>query len=195
MQIGSNNSLTYLRPSSWWSKIFRYFGKCQSATYQEQYEYCGVRLFDLRLYADKHCHIIAKYGSHKYSIFSLYEILNYLDKKGDVTIRITFEAYVDDILGDVEYRRIEEKFIQICNVIETIYPNIKYFGGYRAYDKKKLYVFNYEKENGIPSIIDIANENWLYRAFPILSSITNRKNIVKYENEDAFLLLNYVDIR
>ena len=195
MLIGSNNSLTYLRPSSWWSKILRMFNKCQSANFQEQYDYCGVRLFDLRLYADKHCHIIAKHGNTKYPIFSLYEVLSYLDKKEDVTVRLTFEATEWDVSADMDYETIEKKFIHTCNVLETIYPNIKYFGGRRACDNKKLYKFDYEEKYGSPNIIDIANDTWLHRAFPILSALTNRRNIRKYEKEDGFLLLNFVDIR
>lgn len=195
MLIGSNNSLTYLRPSSWWSKIFRWSNKCQSANFQEQYDYCGVRLFDLRLYADEHCHIIAKHGNTKYTIFSLYEILSYLDKKKDVTVKLTFEATEWDIISDMEYIRIEEKFINTCNILETIYPNIKYIGGRRAYDNKKLYCFEYEEKNGTPNIIDMANNIWLYRVFPILSSLRNRRNIRKYEKKDEFLLLNFVDMR
>lgn len=195
MLIGSNNSLTYLRPSSWWSRFFRWFGRCQSTTYKEQYEYCGVRLFDLRLYADEHCHIIAKNGNTRYSIFSLYEILSYFDKKGDVTIRISFDATVSDTVNNSEYNRIEEKFVNTCKIIETIYPNINYFGGYRICDSKLLYKFWYERHNGIPNIIDKANCSWLYRKLPILSCLRNRYNIKKYEKEDGFLLLNFVDRR
>lgn len=195
MLIGSNNSLTYLRPSSWWSRVFKWFGECQSSTYIQQYEYCGVRLFDLRLYADEHCHIIVRNRNFRYSIFSLYEILSYFNKKGDVTVRISFEATLFDLINDSEYSRIEEKFVQICKIIESIYPNINYFGGYRSYDNKVLYKFRYEAENGAPNIIDITVNSWLYRKLPILSSIRNRYHIKKYEKEDGFLLLNFVDSR
>ena len=195
MLIGSNNSLTYLRPSSWWSRVFKWFGECQSSTYIQQYEYCGVRLFDLRLYADEHCHIIVRNRNFRYSIFSLYEILSYFNKKGDVTVRISFEATLFDLINDSEYSRIEEKFIKICKIIETIYPNINYFGGYRSYDNKVLYKFRHEAENGAPNIIDITVNSWLYRKLPILSSIRNRYYIKKYEKEDGFLLLNFVDRR
>ena len=195
MLIGSNNSLTYLRPSSWWSRVFKWFGECQSSTYIQQYEYCGVRLFDLRLYADEHCHIIVRNRNFRYSIFSLYEILSYFNKKGDVTVRISFEATLFDLINDSEYSRIEEKFVQICKIIESIYPNINYFGGYRSYDNKVLYKFRYEAENGAPNIIDITVNSWLYRKLPILSSIRNRYHIKKYEKEDGFLLLNFVDRR
>lgn len=191
MLIGSNNSLTYLRPSSWWSRVFKWFGKCQSATYREQYENCGVRLFDFRLYADKHCHIIARNGNFKYSIFSLFEILSYLDKKGDVAIRITFESNFSDLIHDDEYKRILEKFVQVCEIIEVIYPNINYFGGYRSYDGEVLYKFKYEVENGASNIIDVPKNSWL----PILSCIKNRYYIKKYEKEEGFLLLNFVNIQ
>ena len=195
MLIGSNNSLTYLRPSSWWSKIFKWFGRCQSSTYIEQYEYCGVRLFDLKLYADEHCHIIIKNGKYKYSIFSLFEILNYLNKKGDATVNISFDASLDDVTSDVEYDRIEDKFLHMCKIIETVYPNIQFLGGRRTYDKKVMYLFENERVNGIPIIINKSYNSWIYKAFPVLIGIKNRRNIKKYEKEDCFLLLNFVDRR
>lgn len=195
MFIGSNNSLTYLRPSTWWSKAFKWFGKCQSADYKEQYVYCGVRLFDFHLYADKHCHIIIKNGDYKYDLFSFYEILKYFDEKGDVTLKVTFEALPKDKTYDNDYGRIENKFIEMCRIVETIYPNIRYIGGNRKYDGEKLYTFKYEAENGTPNIIDMSNNIWLYRFLPILSSFRNRYYIKKYKNENGFLLLNFVDKR
>ena len=149
----------------------------------------------MRLYANEHCHIIARNGNFRYSIFSLNEILSYFNKKGDVTVRISFEATLSDLINDSEYSRIEEKFIKICKIIETIYPNINYFGGYRRCDNKVLYKFRHEAENGAPNIIDITVNSWLYRKLPILSSIRNRYYIKKYEKEDGFLLLNFVDRR
>ena len=195
MFIGSNNSLTYLRPSSWWSKVFKWFRKCQSADYKEQYTYCGVRFFDFHLYADNHCHVIIKNGKYKYNLFSFYEILKYLNDKGDVTLNVVFEASLYDKDNDIEYKRIEKKFTEICGIMEVIYPNIRYIGGYRKYDGEKLYTFKYEAENGTPNIIDMSNNIWLYRFFPILSSFRNRYYIKKYKNENGFLLLNFVDRR
>ena len=94
-------------------------------------------------------------------------------------------------MHDDDYSRIEEKFIQMCQIIETIYQNINYFGGRRSYDNKVLYKFRYETENGTPKIIDKSGNSWL----PILSCLRNRYNIKKYENYDGFLLLNFVDRR
>jgi len=188
MLIGSNNSLTYFKPYSLWNKVFSLFNKCQSVTCKEQYDYCGVKLFDFKLYTDKYNHIIAKNRNVKYTIFSLYEILCYLNTKNDVVIKITFESTKKN-------NKAENKFIYICGIIETIYPNIKYFGGTRKYDGKIIYNFKYEKENGAPKIIDIANSTWVYRKFPILSSFFNKYNIKKYEKENAYLLLNFVDRR
>ena len=195
MFIGSNNSLTYLRPSAWWSKAFKWLGKCQSADYKEQYAYCGVRFFDFHLYADNHCHAIIKNGKYKYNLFSFYEILKYLNDKGDVTLNVVFEASLYDKDNDTEYKRIEKKFSEICGIMEAIYSNIRYIGGYRKYDGEKLYTFKYEAENGTPNIIDMSNNIWLYRFLPILSSFRNRYYIKKYENENGFLLLNFVDRR
>ena len=79
MLIGSNNSLTYLEPSSWWFKIFKWFYRHQELPCDVQYTIWGVRMFDFRLYADKHNHIAAKNGKCIYLLSTLYETLDYFD--------------------------------------------------------------------------------------------------------------------
>jgi hypothetical protein len=185
--------MTYLRPSSWWSKIFKWFGRYQSVSYDEQYIYYGVRLFDFKLYTDKHYHIIIKNGSFRYNLFSFYDILKFFNDREDVTLRITLDTSLNEKLNASEYNKVERRFGEMCKVIENIYPNIRYIGGYRKYDKKVLYNFEWEQMYGTPTIIDGTSNSLIYRLFPILATYSNRKKIRKYKNKDCFLLLNFVD--
>lgn len=196
MIIGSNNSLTYLEPCCFWLKPFKYFGRCQEREYDIQYDYCGVRLFDFRLYADRNNHIIIKNGNYEYPSVSFYEILDFLNKKGDVIVLLT----IDDLYtyeSAARIKAIDNKFIEICNIIEVIYKNIGFCGGYRQGDRTKLYHFVWESKNGTPVMVNPSKWSRLYRFVtkwcPFLISKLNRKYIAQYENEYGYLLLNYVN--
>jgi hypothetical protein len=191
--LGSNNSLTYLEPSPWWFKIFKNIKKCQEVPYDEQYTFWGVRFFDFRLGVDKHNHIIAKNGIHEYPIFSFYEMLDYFDKRGDVILRVSFE----------ETRHANEskerKFKEICKIIEFIYEDIHLVGGYRKFDNKKIYQFDWERKNKIADIINPSEWSPVYRFitkwFPSLIGALNTKYLKMFKDKKAILVLNYINKR
>lgn len=198
MLIGSNNSLTYLNPCYLWLKPLKYLGRCQNIEYDKQYNYWGIRFFDFRLFVNKHNHIIIKNGTYEYNLFSFYEILDFLDKKGDVSILVT----LDTSKGYERLRQlesIERKFIEACHAIETIYENIRFYGGYRRNDKVKLYSFEWEEKNGFPTIINPSEHSRLYRFVskwcPCFIGNLNKSYIAKYDNEKGYLLLNYINRR
>jgi len=198
MLIGSNNSLTYLIPSNWWLKPFKNFGRHQNIPYDEQYTFWGVRLFDFRLYADKNNHIIAKNNTVEYPLFSFYEILDYFDKRGDVTVLITLDASSFDMTRQ-NYDRVERKFCEMCNVIESIYHDIRFIGGYRKEDGKRLFEFKWEKNNKINHIIRPNILSPVYRFVsnwcPFLIGKLNRKYLDRFKDEPVFLMLDYVNKR
>ena len=196
MNIGSNNSLTYLEPSNIWFNPLKYLGRCQNKKYDIQYDFYGVRLFDFKLFVDKNNHISIKNGKYEYSMFSFYEILDFLNKKEDVTVLIT----LDEPIGNESTERIKaiiNKFRETCNIIEIIYEHINFCGGYRQDNKEKIYEFTWEKQNGLPIMINPSEWSRMYRLvskwFPVFIGKLNRKYIKQYENERGFLLLNYVN--
>ena len=102
MLIGSSNSLTYIKPSNVWLGFLARFGKRQEVPYDEQYTYWGVRMFDIRLYVNKHGHAMVKNGKYEYPLYSLYQILDYMNKKGDVSVTITLDAELCWCRGQVQ---------------------------------------------------------------------------------------------
>jgi hypothetical protein len=196
MIIGSNNSLTYLKPSDALSRITRKFGSCQEIPYNEQYEFYGVRYFDIRLYANKNQRIVAKNGSYTYPLFSFYQILDYFDKKGDVVVNITLDTSFEEHMMD-GYQRIEKKFFETCVMLDTIYHNIEFRGGIRKFDGKKLYEF--KNIEGLHNIEAVCPEEWstLYRIvtrwFPSFIGRLNKKYIEEFKDKYVFLVLNYVN--
>ena len=191
MLIGSNNSLTYLRPSNGWFKVLNRLGKCQNIDYADQYAFWGVRLFDFRLSADKNNHIVAKNGDFVYPLYSFYEILDYFNKRADAIVYITLDSYGD--------KSIERKFIEICNIIDTIYEDAMLCGGYRRFDNEKLYHFSWEHNNGMPTMIQPSEWSWKYRFvtkwFPMFIGKLNRKYIEQFKDQHGYLMLNYVNKR
>lgn len=182
MLIGSNNTLTYLRPSSWWSRIFKSFGKHQEIPYDIQYNFNGVRLFDVRIIVNKYNRI-----SH---LNKIYEMLDFFDKREDVWVRITLDAPKSDISA-------ERKFKDICHIIETIYNNISLLGGYRQCDKAVIYEFNWEMKNKMIDVVSPPEWSRLYRFiskwFPCLIGRLNRSYMEEYRNRFCFLILDYVN--
>ena len=198
MIIGSSNSLTYQSPISWWRRVIGWYNKHQEVDYEIQYKFYGVRLFELKLYVNKNKRIVVRSGNAIYSIFSLYEILDFFNKMGDVTLLITLDETYDEYMLDYNHA-IENKFKESCRIIETIYKNIMLCGGYREFDKKHLYQFDWERDNGMPKIM--APDEWskvyrfIQRWCPFLLKKLNRYYIKKYEHFNGFLMLSYVNRR
>lgn len=198
MNIGSNNALTYLRPSSLLSRLFGWLGRCQEAPYDEQYTMHGSRFFDLRLFVNSKNHMVARNGSYTYDLFSLYEILDYFNKRCDVIVRITLDmSLTDDMRSDKQ--SIIRKFTETCRIIETIYEDVMLCGGYSRFDGSVLYEFTWEKESGLPRIVVPSETSWKYRFvtryLPFLVGWMNRRYIREYYGQHGYLVLNYVNRR
>ena len=196
MIIGSTNSLTYQHPQSWWKHVIGWYNKHQEVDYEIQYKFYGVRLFNLKLYVDKGGHIVIRSGNTLYPISSFYEILDYLNKMGDVTILVTLDETFEEHMYDSN-GRIEKKFKENCHIMETIYKNIMFCGGYREFDKKVIYEFRWESINGTPKIM--APDEWSkpYRFaqkwLPFLIKRFNNMYIKRFNDFKGFLMLSYVN--
>lgn len=182
MLIGSNNSLTYLRPSSWWSKILKWFNRTQNRPYDIQYIFYDVRMFDIRL--------DLAYLSNTFYNEKIYKMLDFFNKREDVFVKLTLNNPKEDINA-------ERKFKNICHIVESIYSGIKFYGGYRRCDGEILYEFDYGKKHELPKIINPSEWSSMYRFFtkwcPFMIKHFNRFYIEDYERKDCYLILNYVN--
>lgn len=199
MLIGSNNSLTYLEPSSWWFKIFKWFYRHQELPCDVQYTLWGVRMFDFRICADDKNHIVAKNGNCIYPLFLFYKTLDYFNKKEDVVVLITLELSLDEYAERNDTSSIEAKFKNTCKNIEFIYKHIGFCGGYRKSDKKVLFKFDWERDNGMPATVYPSEWSSLYRFVrkwcPFLIKKLNNIYINRYSGNKGFLMLDYVNRR
>lgn len=199
MLIGSNNSLTYLKPSNLFFKIKHWFIRCQEIPYDEQYTFWGVRYFDFRLFVNKHNHIMVKNNAYEYSLFSLYQILDFFDKRGDAVLNVTLDVSFADHMAS-NYQRVEDKFKEVCHVIDSIHHHIVFLGGDRKFDGKVVYKFK-KRESNYDNFEVISPAEWspvyrfVSRWLPFLIGGLNRKYIEKFKDKHVFLVLNYVNRR
>lgn len=186
MGIGSNNSLSYLTPNGFWSKVFRWFNRCQSKQIQSQYIYGKARFFDIKLDVNKYNRITVK----NYNIFSLYEIFDFFNKMGNAIVYITFDAD-KDMYSENDYKIKKEKFAYYCGQIESIYQNIKFCGGKNNFDGETLYKF----KNPTPKIYNPTNDFLKYKIATCISpkwtKKLNEKIIENYKDYD-YILLNHI---
>ena len=93
MILGSHNSWSYLPVESWWMHLLKFTAKCQSVDIKTQYEKYGIRCFDLRLQFNYGIPVIA-HGiiKYKYTFRQLSSDLNFLNSKGDCTVRVMLET-------------------------------------------------------------------------------------------------------
>lgn len=194
MKIGSSNALTYLRPIKWWHRVFRWKHKHQEYTYDEQYYFGCVRFFDIRLGVSKTNKMIVKNGKCIFNTFSLYEVFDFLNKRGDATVMLTLDVSLDEVVSS-SYRELEKRFIDFCNASQMIYTNVVFCGGIRSVDEKVLYRFR----GNMPTVYkaeDVSGKYWFWnKYFPPITRFFNKKLIREYRKDDGYLLINFVDYK
>lgn len=191
MLIGSNNTLTYLEPCGYWFKVFKFLGKKQSRDYRDQYTYGGCRYFDFKLTVAKNNRITVRNRCFIYNIFSIYEVMDYLNKMGDTIAHVSLDVTASEWVDDTTKTK-ENKFKDYCRTLETIYENIRFCGGDRIFDGENLYQF----KNTSPSVFIAEKESIWYKLASMVSpKITrwlNDKYKKKYSSLHNIILLNHV---
>ena len=169
MILASHNSLTYCKPQ-WYFRPLAWFGRCQDKTIEEQYE-LGVRYFDIRLRFREtwfETKVISGHGLLSYDI-NVEEILEYLNSKGDCTVRLTLEiSFMDKFLKWVEFSR--DAFKCTCNHYSITFTNIIFTGGYEKGSWIKLVEYPW---------IHIYESYWMFskkRWFPYPKRYAKRNN-------------------
>ena len=191
MVLGSHNSWSYLRPKAWWLRPIRFIAKCQDADILNQYGEYNVRCFDLRVrFVDNK--LVVAHGIFQYDIDEkkVYETLDWLDKCGDIYVRVIHEA------RKAKYHTPESValFADFCSYIENRYKNIKFWCGKNLYDWTNDYTFRNnpsceEKYSSVctPKLID----DWYPRWF----ALRNNRKILKEGTDKDILLIDFVNIR
>jgi hypothetical protein len=181
MNIGSNNTLTYLKPISFWFKVFNFLVKKQNRTYWEQYKHGNARYFKISLGVNEYNRIVIKEGECVFRAFSIYDVISFFNRMEDTTVEIN----LDD---EVSIEK-ENKFKEYCKILELVYQNVRFCGGKRKCDNQIIYHF----KHGTPNLINF-NDKWWYRLITLTNlkmvKLINKRIIKKYHSFDGFIVLN-----
>ena len=186
--IGTHQSLTYAKPLQWYFKPFHFVAKCQERDYKEQYK-LGVRLFDIRIKPYKGTWRVA-HGSMIFDI-DLYEVLRYLNSKGDCIIQISLEYNKEPKNSDV----IIESFIKEVQNLINSYPNIKFFGFGTKWNWNKVYSYQNEPNIRILQLVSSTTGNQLDDWCPSIYAKVFRKDIEKlkpYLQPNVWLSIDFI---
>ena len=201
MVLGSHNTLSYLTPSKWYKRPFKWMAKCQNISYYKQYD-LGVKVFDLRIKFNKYGDTIICHGKMEYEfdICDLHEFLTYLNRCKDCYLRVIYEV----TSSKSEYK--EECFKNFCIHLQNMYKNIVFFGGNRKYDWKQIFKFCTEEK--APKLIDryssttsiFKSDNKFLRIIDDLwpwlyAKLNNHKNYNAYKDTKDCLFIDFVDMK
>lgn len=191
MILGSHNSWSYLPVKQWYLKPLAFTARCQSENIITQYEWYGVRCFDLRIRFTPTEGIILAHNviEYKYDYFKLIDDLIYLNSKNDCYVRILHEAR-----NKHQYTNFSKTtFVEFCNHVVSSFTNINFFGGRNLYDSNVDYNFikNYSCDGGYssaktPKIID----DW----FPFIYAKLNNRKIIEKGTTKDILLMDFVNL-
>lgn len=121
MNLGTHNSMTYLKPKHWYLYPFRFIAQCQSLTLEEQYNQ-GVRHFDLRVYYTKDGTPEFKHGMMTYKG----DVLHYLKWLNDRPEPVYCKFWLETKKNNPQQ---EQWFKFDCEFFEERYTNIRFYGG------------------------------------------------------------------
>ena len=186
--IGTHQSLTYAKPLQWYLKPFHFVAKCQERDYKEQYK-LGVRLFDIRIKPYKGTWKVA-HGCMVFDI-DLYEVLRYLDSKGDCIVQISLEYNKEPKNVDA----IVDAFSKEVQNLITNYPNIKFYGFRKKWDWIKTYSYEGEPDVKILQLVSSTTGNKLDDWCPsIYTKIfkNDLKRIEPYLQPDVYLSVDFI---
>lgn len=182
---GSHNTMTYLPIKNWWLFPGLLIARCQNHNIEEQFKN-GARVFDLRIYFNtkskqwEFAHGLIDFKS-KDTLYWVVRHLAQLKKttQDDVYVRIILEKWTSE--SQCRY------FSDICAAYELKYPKLKFIGGNRKGDWKKLYTFKTDVPDNLNNqwVSSMAEDaRWYEKAFPFLyARRMNKKNKIKMKEK------------
>lgn len=182
---GSHNTMTYLPIKNWWLFPGLLIARCQNHNIEEQFKN-GARVFDLRIYFNtkskqwEFAHGLIDFKS-KETLYWVVWHLAQLKKttQDDVYVRIILEKWTSE--SQCRY------FSEICAAYELKYPKLKFIGGNRKGDWKKLYTFKTDVPDNLNNqwVSSMAEDaRWYEKAFPFLyARRMNKKNKIKMKEK------------
>ena len=208
MELGSHNTMTYLRPKVFWQRLLPFIGRCQSVDYKVQHS-LGAVGYDLRLFWDSDGKLEYRHGFLRFPADNIDEVLSYAESN-NIIVRVLLEvrSYNKPLISNIDELR--SRFKAYCSDIEKKYPSIIFFGGQESGSGEKLYTFKNETSglvidelhSSVTSLFKSNNKflRMIDDLFPIIYSLfKNEKNITSYRNnkekENTYLYVDYIEVQ
>lgn len=182
---GSHNTMTYLPIKNWWLFPGLLIARCQNHNIEEQFKN-GARVFDLRIYFNtkskqwEFAHGLINFKSYD----DIHKVVCYIYKFTELTNR---DIYVRLILEKWSSESECRQFAKMCKTFEISYPELKFIGGNRKGDWKKLYTFKTNVPDNLNNqwVSSMAEDaRWYEKAFPFLyARRMNKKNKIKMKEK------------
>lgn len=182
MELGTHNSMTYLKPKKWYLYPFQFIARCQSLSIEEQYNK-GIRLFDIRISYDKNHNPEFRHGLIAYKR-DVWNTLHWLNKQGEaIKIRIILEEGKPNAINEIS-------FVKDIRNFQIAFNNLIFFEGRRKFDWKQLI------ELPSLSVIQLISSMQDSKMWPKLYAKTyNKENYKKYFTSDNIILLDFIEIQ
>lgn len=176
MEIGTHNSMTYLKPKKWYLYPFQFLAKCQNKTIKQQYNE-GVRLFDIRISYTKNKEIEFRHGLMAYK-GNVYKTLKYLNSQKDkVKVRILLEK------SNLES---DNMFIYDLKHFQETFTNITFYEGRKKNDWEQLLPL---PTLDICQLVSSMAGEGLFKLWPWLyAKVFNKSNIKNYSEKKPLLI-------
>lgn len=183
---GSHNTMTYLPVKNWWLFPGLLIARCQKRDYIEQFNR-GARVFDLRVYYDTeanrwgfaHGLINFKVKEMSLNLICWHLALLKITTRDDIYVRFILEKWTSE--SQCRY------FSEMCEAYELHYPELKFIGGNRKGDWKKLYTFKTDVPDSLNNqwVSSMAEDaRWYEKTFPFLyARRMNKKNKIKMKEK------------
>ena len=182
---GSHNTMTYLPIKNWWMFPGLFIARCQNHNIEEQFKK-GARVFDLRIYFNtkskqwEFAHGLINFKSRDdiYKVvYNIYNLTEYTAR--DIYVRLILEKWS----SESECRQ----FAKMCKTFEIYYPELKFIGGNRKGDWKKLYTFKTDIPDNLNNqwVSSMAEDaRWYEKVFPFLYALRmNKKNRLRMKEK------------
>lgn len=191
MEIGTHNSMTYLKPKRWYLYPFRFIARCQSLAIDEQYKR-GIRLFDIRISYDKDNNSEFRHGSMAFK-GDVYKTLEWLNNQSEpVKIRILLEENKESLTKEV-------LFVKDIAQFKREFTNLTFYEGRRKFDWKKVATL---PDLEVIQLVSSMQGNKIDDIWPWLyAKLHNKKNLNKFTEEYKYvvdhipILLDFIEIQ
>lgn len=186
--LGSHDTMSYLRPRTWWGRLFSFVARCQSRTIAEQWQ-AGVRYFDLRIGYDSDWNAEFRHGAVAYVGDFPDSVMAWLAERARtagerVWVRVLLEKERESRVPGA----CVDMFRADCERWQRMYPELLFHCGRRKSDWQVLYDFGREEPSMEQAVSSMTWKKWDDWCPWIYARLMNRKTLKRGTDKEVLLI-------